>query len=376
MNKHLIQFFKQVNKLIVKAKGCYLYDSDGKKYLDFESGDWAANLGHSRDEISQILRTQTEKLIHDGLRFYNKESEDLAIQLLEKLSINNGKCVFLNSGSEAVNLGITFARNLTGRKKILKMDCSFLSSYGYGKISAENEDLLNIPINEIDYISQLNFSEIAAFVFEPGNSQGLVKYPSDEFIKTVANTVVQNGGLLMANEVTTGYGRTGKWFGFQHYDYRPDIVSTGKAMGNGYPISCVSVSKKISELYDKNPFRHAQSHQNDALGCAVGLKVIELFDKLDLIKESYLKGEYFLNQLFQLQKQFRDEILEVRGRGLMLALELNKAIPIDDIDNKLIDSGFILGVKNNVLRFMPPLVIETSEIDRIIEKLKQIFKEL
>ena len=374
MTTHLIPFYKYINKQIVKAQGCYLYDSDDKNYLDFESGDWAANLGHSREEINVIIKTQVDKLIHDGLRFRNKESEELAIKLLNKLSLINGKCVFLNSGSEAVNLGITLARNLTGRKKILKMDCSFLSSFGYGKISPENQDLLNIPMDDTDYISKINFTEIAAFVFEPGNSGGLIKFPTNDFIHAVASAVKQKGGLLMANEVTTGYGRTGKWFGFQHYDYKPDIVATGKAMGNGYPLSCVSISEIISELFDKNPFRHAQSHQNDALGCAVGLSVINLFDKQDIVNQCYHTGQYFMAQLINLQKLFPGKIKEIRGRGLMLAMELFADINIEDIDDKLLGAGFNVGIKNQVIRFMPPLIIVKNEVDRLIEMLERVFK--
>ncbi len=372
MTSRLIPFYTNIDRQIVKAKGCYLYDSAGKKYLDFESGDWAASLGHSREEINLIIKTQAEKLIHDGLRFRNKESEVLAFKLLEKLSLNDGKCAFLNSGSEAVNLGITLARNLTGRKKILKMDCSFLSSLGYGKISSENTDLLNIPIDDIDSISKTNFSEIAAFVFEPGNSGGLIKFPTNEFIQSVASAVKQNGGLLMANEVTTGYGRTGKWFGFQHYDYKPDIVSTGKAMGNGYPLSGISISKEISELFDTNPFRHAQSHQNDALGCAIGIGVINLFEKLELVEQSQAKGQYFLRQLTQLQKNYPGIIKEIRGRGLMLAMELNPSIKMEEFDNKLLVAGFVAGIKNQVIRFMPPLVITENDIDKLVDSLINI----
>jgi acetylornithine/N-succinyldiaminopimelate aminotransferase len=236
MISSIIPLYKQIDKLIVKSKDCYLYDSENKQYIDFESGDWAANLGHSNDRISEIIKRQADLLIHDGLRFRNQPSEDLSVRLLEKLFFNGGKSVFLNSGSEAVNLAITFAKNLTKRTRILKMDCSYLSAFGHGQISANNSDLLNIAINDIDSVSTIDFRDIAAFVFEPGNSCSLIKYPTNDFIKSIAFAVQQNGGLLIANEVTTGFGRTGKWFGFQHYDFKPDIVATGKALGNGYPI--------------------------------------------------------------------------------------------------------------------------------------------
>jgi len=342
------------------------------QYIDFESGDWSANLGHSNDRIREIIKNQAGLLIHDGLRFRNKQSEDLSIRLLEKLSFNGGQSVFLNSGSEAVNLGIVIAKDLTKRNKILKMDCSYLSAYGHGQISANNNDLLNVPIDNIDSISKIDFREIAAFVFEPGNSSSLIKYPSNDFIKSIAFAIKQNGGLLIANEVTTGFGRTGKWFGFQHYDFKPDIVATGKALGNGYPISCVSITNEISILFDKSPFRYAQSHQNDPLGCAVGLEVINIFDNEGIIQQSVIKGQYFKEQLIKLQAKHKTAITDIRARGLMIALEFNSLVNAESVYLQLIDNGLLVGQKENILRFMPPLIIEESHIDKLINTIDKI----
>ena len=372
MSNSIIPLYKQTDKLIVKSKDCYLYDSDNKQYIDFESGDWAANLGHSNNRISEIIKNQAELLIHDGLRFRNKQSEDLSIRLLEKLSLNGGKSVFLNSGSEAVNLAITFAKNLTKRSKILKMDCSYLSAYGHGQIYANNGDLLNIAINNTDSVTNIDFRDIAAFVFEPGNSSSLIKYPTNDFIQSVAFAIKQNGGLLIANEVTTGFGRTGKWFGFQHYDFKPDIVATGKALGNGYPISCVSITNEISLLFDKSPFRYAQSHQNDPLGCAVGLEVINIFDNDGLIRQSFSKGQYFKEQLMKLQAKHKTAITDVRARGLMIAIEFNSFVNVESVYLQLIDNGLLVGQKENILRFMPPLIIEKLQIDKLINTIDKI----
>lgn len=372
MINSIIPLYKQIDKVIVKAKGCYLYDSDNKQYIDFESGDWAANLGHSNERISQIIKKQADLLIHDGLRFRNLQSEDLSYRLTEKLQLSGGKSVFLNSGSEAVNLAITIAKNLTNRTKILKMDCSYLSAYGHGQISANNNDLINIPINNSDRISEIDFTDIAAFVFEPGNSSSLIKYPNNDFIKSIAFAVKQNGGLLIANEVTTGLGRTGKWFGFQYYDYCPDIVSTGKALGNGYPISGVTISAEISSLFDKSPFRYAQSHQNDPLGCAIGLEVLKILESDGLIAQSCDTGTYFSHQLLELQIKHSDKITDVRARGLMIALEFNSRMNTEQIYLQLIDKGFLVGQKENILRFMPPLVIDKCLIDRLIITIDEI----
>lgn len=371
MKNPIIPLYKQTDRMIIRSENCSVYDSENKRYVDFESGDWSSNLGHSNPIINNRIKQQVDKLIHDGLRFRNKESEQLSLILLDKLGLTDGQCAFVSSGSEAVNLGISIAKKLTGRRKVLKMDCSYLSAFGHGQISENNSDLINISINDINAISTLNFEEIAVFVFEPGNSSSLIKYPESEFIKAVASEIKKQNGLLMSNEVTTGFGRTGKWFGFQHYDYQPDIVSVGKALGNGYPISGVAISSTISELFLKSPFRYAQSHQNDALGCAVGLEVINTIEKQNLICKGFEKGEYFKHRLVELQTKHSD-IIEIRARGLMIAIELKTTENAEYIYNQLIENGFLVGIKDKTLRFMPPLIIEQKEIDNLIETIDKI----
>lgn len=372
MNNPIIPLYKQMEKYIVKAKGCYMFDSDNKRYVDFESGDWAANLGHSNETITQVLKAQADVLVHDGLRFRNKESESLSLKLLEVLGFRNGKSAFVNSGSEAVNLAITLAKALTGRKRILKMDCSYLAAYGHGQISPGNTDLITIPLDDMDAISTIDFKSIAAFAFEPGNSSSLIRYPQELFIKTIADKVKQNGGLLIANEVTTGFGRTGKWFGFQHYDYHPDIVAVGKALGNGYPISGVCVSAEVAVLFDQSPFRYAQSHQNDPLGCAIGLEVIKYIEAKNLINQSNEKGRYFKDLLIELQGKQPERIMEIRARGLMIGMEMDSIENADLIYNQLIQKGYLVGLREKVIRFMPSLVINKTDIKGLVKTMEKI----
>ncbi len=365
MYSPIIPFYKQDDRWMVKSENCYVFDSDHKRYVDFESGDWSANMGHSNPLINQRIKQQVDKLIHDGLHFRNTESEQLSVKLLDKLGLQGGQSVFLNSGSEAVNLGIAIAQKLTRRNKVLKQDCSYLAAYGAGQQVESNSDLVSIPINTIEAISNINFREIAVFVFEPGNSSGLIRYPHADFIAAVASEIKKHDGLLMANEVTTGFGRTGKWFGFQHYDYSPDIVSVGKALGNGYPISGVAISSRISEWFLKAPFRYAQSHQNDALGCAIGMEVIDTIEKYDFIKEASVKGAYFKQKLLELQHKY-NAIAEIRARGLMIALEFRTNGFTDRMYSHLLENGILVGCKENTLRFMPPIPIPIPEIDNLI----------
>jgi len=146
----------------------------------------------------------------------------------------------------------------------------------------------------------------------------------------------------------------------------------GKALGNGYPISGVSITAETSNLFDKSTFRYAQSHQNDPLGCAVGLEVIKLFDDFELIDRGSRIGKYFNDQLLVLQSKYKDHIKEIRARGLMIALEFDSLINVEDVYLQLIDNGILVGQKDNVLRFMPPLIIKESHIDKLISMIDKI----
>ena len=359
---------------MVRAKGCYLYDSKGKKYADFESGDWAAALGHSHKRITKTLKNKCGLFVHDGLRSRNRESEILAVELLEICGFKGGACAFLNSGSEAVNLAIQLARELTGRKKILKIDNSYLSAYGFGRMTEDNPDLINIKMDDMSAIDDLPFDGIAAFAFEAGNARGLVRLPSAGFIKRIAENVRTNGGMLLANEVTCGMGRTGEWFGYAHYDYSPDIITLGKGLGNGYPVSGIAVSADTLNKFGSRAFRYAQSHQNDPLGCAVALEVINTIKQNDFVRACRETGDYFLEKLMFLQYKFPGKILDVRGRGLMLAFDTAPEIDADNIYLKMIDRGFLIGCTDNTLRFMPPFIIKRKLIDSLIKNLTKILE--
>jgi acetylornithine aminotransferase len=373
LESNILQLYEISDKNIVSGKECTITDSDGRVYVDFEAGDWAAILGHSNRKVNGAITNQISKIIHDGLRFKNIPSEKLADRLLELLGFNNGKCVFLNSGSEAVNLAIILAMNITGRKKCLKIDCTYLSAYGYGRIADDNECLVNIPIDRIDLFQDIDFDKIAAFVFEPGNSRGLIRFPSREFISALTKEVKNHNGILISNEVTTGFGRTGKWFGYNHYDYKPDIVAMGKALGNGYPISCVATNEQIVREFSKAPFRYAQSHQNDPLGCAIGIEVIEAIKEMDLINRCANIGNVFHAQLTNLMYSYQTYIKDIRSRGLMLALEFDSQISSNSIASILMDKGYLVGCRDNVLRFMPPLIIEEEQIRNLVELIEDAF---
>ena len=377
MKNALIPFYYPGDKLLVKSKDCYQYDADGKEYIDFESGVWCTNLGHCNDRIAKLVEKQAKESVHHGYKFRNRYAEELSIELQRLIGFENGSSVFLSSGSEAVNLSITISRNITGRNKLLKIDNSFLSSYGFGQISKENENLVNAPFNDSNAIKNIDFNEIAAFVIETGGaSVEMVRFPDFGYLTQLTEAAKKNNCLIIAEEVTTGMGRLGKWFGFQHYDIIPDIVVTGKALGNGFPISAVTISSDITEKFRQNPFGYAQSHQNDPFGCAIGLEVIQIIEETGLISKANTVGLYFKEQLEQVLNNHKDKIKEVRARGLMLALEFRDGFDGKQISDSLFELGNVIGFKLNTLRFLPPLTIKTSDIDKMIGQLNRLLSDI
>ena len=205
-----------------------------------------------------------------------------------------------------------------------------------------------------------------------GASIEMVRFPDPDFINALVGNSKKNDCRIIAEEVTTGMGRMGKWFGFQHYDFFPDMVVTGKGLGNGYPVSAVTINAALKERFKKHPFRYAQSHQNDPLGCAIGLEVINYIEENGLIDKGNKTGEYFKVQLERIAEKHRGKVKEVRARGLMLALEFTGHVNGEAINNQLFESGFITGFKLNTLRFLPPLIITENDIDKLIGRLDEL----
>ena len=373
MESKIISFYNPSNRFVVKSKGCYQYDSEGKAYIDFESGVWCVNIGHNHERIIHTIESQLNESIHHGYRFRNHLSEELSQKLLQLIGFNAGSSVFLSSGSEAVNLAITIARHLTKRKKILKIEDTYLSAYGFGRIAEENDLLVSVKFNDSKSIENIDFTEISSLVLETGGASIVpVKFPDSDFVKKLVEIAIQNKCYIIAEEVTTGMGRTGKWFGFQHYDIIPHIVATGKGLGNGFPISAVTIDMPTTKALESAPFRYAQSHQNDPLGCAIGIEVIKTIEDECLLQACNEVSDYFKEQLEQLKAKHHSKVKEIRARGLMLAIEFESDVEVEKIGDCLFDCGFIVGCKANALRFLPPLVIQKTDIDRMMQKLEEL----
>ena len=381
---HILRCHEIVKTDFIWGKNCYLYDAGENQYIDFESGIWSTALGHNHPRINQVIKDQTEKVIHLGTRYPSMIADEAAIDVLDIVGIGKGKCTFLSSGSEAVEFAVNAVRRITSRQQLITFTNSYLAAYGSAGRKSSDEWVL-LDWNEFDpedidaFLKDVSFDTIGGFIFEPGgSSSGFVKFPPKRLVQEIAQRVKRAGGLLAVNEITTGMGRTGKWFGFQHYDLHPDIVALGKGLGNGYPISAVAMTLSCADKLEEIGRHYAQSHQNDPLGCSVAREVIAIMREENLVERGNKIGSYFLEGLRNLQEKHA-VIKDARGRGMLLALEFHphKIISATRTFRLLLARGFLVGYypEGNILRFDPSLTIEKDDVSRLLDNLASILME-
>ena len=388
---HILRCHEIVKTNFVRGQGCYLYDVHGKRYIDFEAGIWCTALGHGHPQINQTIRTQTEQIVHLGTRYPSLLAEEAAAEVLGTVALSDGKCVFLSSGSEAVEFGVQIARRITGQPLLFTLSDSYLAAYGSaGRKSPKEWYCFDWSVcatcphsDECDpqcsHLKEIPFESIGGLVFEPGSMSGLVKFPPKQLVQTLANRVKQQHGLIVVNEVTTGLGRTGAWYGFQHYTLQPDVIALGKGLGNGYPVSAVAMTHDIADRLENSTFRYAQSHQNDPLGCAIAKKVITVIRQDGLVERSHRIGTNFRRELGQLGER-HNIVKNVRGRGLMIAMELegkNHKPLVPSVYRKLLGKGFLVGYHPvaNLLRFYPALTIGQKDIAQLLENIATVLRQ-
>lgn len=391
---HILITHPLVKTDIVRAKGLYLFDSQGNRYSDFESGIWCASLGHGDKRLHQLIKKQLDKVIHLGPRFTNYLAEEAAAKILKHLGWKNGKVIFLSSGSEAVEFALNISHLATGRSNILSFSESYISAYGMGGNKDINPSWSTIRLrqclhcsrslcnDDCDQLKKIESRNISAFILEPGCSGGQILFPPLRLITHIEEKIKAAGGLIIVDEVTTGLGRTGKWFGFEDYQIKPDAVVLGKSLGNGYPVSAVALNGILAKEIEKQNFYYVQSHQNDPLGCSVALGVLNIIEEDDLVHRAYESGRYFLSEM----QKIRDKsilIKDVRGKGLMLGVELsdrrqNNRNLSEKIYQEMLCRKFIIGItpKSNMLRFFPPLVMSEKHISNMCSALEEIFSKV
>jgi len=376
---------------IVRAEGCDVFDARGKRYVDLESGVWAAPLGQGHPRVLRAMREQAARIGHTGFNYTSGVVEEAAAEMLSLLGMEGGRCVFLCSGSEAVEYGVRVAQAVSDRPLLMTMTDSYFGAYGsavrrdasewfsYDWMECAGCAERETRGKDCTHWAAIPFDAIGGFLLEPGSSSGLVRFPPVKLVADMAAAVKEQGGLVLVNEVTTGVGRTGKWFGYEHYGIAPDIVALGKGVGNGYPVSVAAFAPGVIERLEGRPFKYAQSHQNDPLGAAVAREVVRTIRDEALIERGREIAALLLSGLESIRTR-TDRIHEIRARGLMVAVELH-----DDAEasftvrahRELVRRGFLVGRRPGVpvLRLDPALTIECVDIEAFLVMLEELIAD-
>lgn len=376
---------------IVRAENCRLFDEGGRSWLDLESGVWCTPLGHGHPKVIRALTEQLARIGHTGFNYSSPVVDEAATVLLCLLGFENGRCVFLCSGSEAVEYGVRAARSVSERPLFLTMADSYFGAYG--SASTRGSDSWHVfdwtacgecpdktgCNEECPHWSSIPFERVGGFLLEPGSSSGLVRFPPEKLVRAIVRTVRESGGLVLVNEVTTGVGRTGRWFGFQHYGITPDVAALGKGIGNGYPVSATLFGPEITRRLGDEPIAYAQSHQNDPLGAAAARAVVGVIEEEELIGRSQELSKQLLGGLEAIRSRCR-RVKAVRGRGLMAAMDLEDGPDrafAKRTHRRLVERGFLTGLRPglSILRFDPSLTIDLEDLACFLSVCEEVLRE-
>ncbi len=367
---------------IIKAKNEYYYTSDNKRYIDLESGIWCASIGHNHNSINKIIHDQLNSLSHISKRVLPSDIDKIAEKLLN-LADMQGKTMFLNTGSEAIEFSMILAKLIHKKAKVISFEDNYVSAYGQ---ATQIDEKINIAsclkcekeeCNKACKVLKDKIDKNAIFIFDPFCFSRLVLLPPQKLIKRIEREIKLNNGILIVDEITTGMGRTGKWFGYNHFGIKPDMIVLGKSLGNGYPVSAVLIDEFIIKKVEKTEFGYYQSHQNDPMGCKIAEGVIKEIQENGLIDVSKELGISLLSKLKQ-ELYDMNCVEEIRGIGLLIGIQISKNIIVEEIYHKLVKKGVIIGIsiKYNMLNIFPPYTINPIMIPKVVESIKTTIFEI
>ncbi len=386
-NKYVAKNYGRYPIGLVRGKGTALWDASGKKYIDFVAGLAVNNLGHCPPTVVKAIRKQAGKLLHVSNLYHIEPQSQLASELT-RLTFAD-KFFFCNSGTEANEAAIKLARRWfydNGQPKrfeIITMRDSFhgrtmasLSATAQKKIHTGFKPLLPgfkyVPFNDIAALKRTLTKKTCAVLIEPVQGEGGVNLARDSYLKTLRKICNEKGILLIFDEIQTGFGRTGSLFAYERYKIKPDIITLAKALGGGIAIGAMGSTNKIIESF--SPGTHGATFGGNPLACAASLASLKTLTKKGFLKKTSSTGDYFLEQLHGLRKKF-SMIREVRGIGLMLAIELDR--PGAEVVTNCMKEGLLINcIQQNIIRFLPPLIITRKEIDLLIKTLSKIFTKM
>lgn len=378
--KYVMNTYGRLPIVIDKGQGCYVWDLDGKRYLDLVAGIAVNSLGHCHPAVSRAIQEQCEKLVHCSNLYWIENQVNLAKLLVEKSGL--GKAFFCNSGAEANEAAIKLARKWGKGEKyhIITMQKSF-HGRTLGSLAATAQEKYQkafrplpegfsaVPLGDLEALEKEIRPETCAVMLEPIQGESGINVPAQEYMQGVQDLCRKHGILLILDEVQTGLGRTGRSFCFQNFGLEPDIVSLAKAIANGVPMGAILAKTEVADCFQ--PGDHASTFGGTPIATAAGLAACSILLDDDFLANVRETGQYFRAQLRAIGERHPGLIREVRGLGLMIGCELTGSAK--EAATALLEQGVLVNsIGDHVLRFVPPLIITREEIDSFIPVLESV----
>lgn len=382
-DKYVIGNYSRLPKVIARGKGCYIYDTDGGKILDMFPGWAVSGIGHCHPKVIQAIQKQAKILLHMDNTFYTELQGRLAQMLSDRAF--GGKCFFCNSGAEANEAAMKLARIHTAKGKY-KFITAFGSFHGrtFAAMTATAQPkkhegfqpvlpgFIYVPFNDVDALQKAFDDEVAAVMIEPIQGEGGINVATPEYMSTIRQLCDKNQAVMILDEVQTGMGRTGKWFGYQHYNVEPDIITLAKTLGGGVAIGAMMAKPNIAAAF--TPGTHASTFGGNCIACAAGIAVIEAVEEEKMLENAVKIGQYAADKLNQLKSKY-SIIDHIRGKGLMIGIQLKS--PGAEIVSNCLQKGLRINcTQDTILRFMPPMIVTKNQIDEAIEILDNVLKSV
>ncbi len=376
-DRHVLNTYGARRLALVRGQGATLWDADGREYLDFFAGIAVTNLGHCHPAVTEAICRQAQTLLHVSNLYYIEPQ----VQLAALLSAHSfaARWFFCNGGAEANEAAIKLARRYwvqkgSAKPEIITATQSFhgrtiatITATGQPKYQHGFEPLLPgvhyVPFNDVDAVERTLTPHVGAILVEPIQGEGGVRVPSDDYLKRLRELCDRRGVLLILDEVQTGLGRTGKLFAYEHSGITPDIMTLAKGLGNGVPIGALGCTEEVATGFGVGS--HACTFGGNPLSTAAALATLTILLEPGFLEHVQRVSAHFLAGLKRVAEK-RDGIVEVRGKGLMIGVELDG--PAAQVVDRMLDEGIICGPAGpNVVRFVPPLIVTLEEVDRVVE---------
>ena len=367
---------------LVKGRGCRVWDDERNEYIDALAGIAVNSLGHCHPRVVKAIQKQAEKLIHISNFYYNEPQSDLAEMIVKVSGLD--RVFFCNSGAEAVEGAIKLARRYSNKKgktgHILSMDNSFhgrtMGTIALGKDKYQQgynpipSGYKRTPLNDVDLLEKSVDHTTVGIIIEPIQGEGGIVEATEPFLRKARELCTDFDIPLIFDEVQTGIARTGKMFAYQHFDIEPDILPMAKALGSGVPIGAVAAKQNFSEAFDHGS--HGTTYGGNPLACAAALETLKTIEDEDICNKARVRGTYLKTRLTDLSANW-DSIKEVRGKGLMIGVEL--AFPGAEVVKEMLKRGVLSNcASNTVIRIVPPLIISKEDIDTLVDVLVESIK--